>query len=68
MCESTAYLREGKAERVLMKDVAAIRPQGSALVLTSILGDRLEFEGVLSELDLMHHRIVVEKTPPGTGR
>ncbi len=64
MCESTVYLKEGSGEKVLMKDVAAVRPEGGKLVLTSILGERLEVEAVVAELDLMGHRIVVEGASP----
>ncbi len=62
MCESTVYLKDGREEKVLMKEVAAIRPQGGKLLLTSVLGDQLEVEGVVAELDLMGHRIVVERS------
>lgn len=68
MCESTVYLREGKEEKVLMKDVAAVRPEGGKLVLMGVLGERLEVEAVLSELDLMGHRIVVERASERAGR
>jgi predicted RNA-binding protein len=68
MCESTVYLRERGGERVLMKEVAAVRPVGKKLVLTSILGDRLELEAVVTELDLLGHRIVVEAPDPGPRR
>jgi predicted RNA-binding protein len=61
MCESTVYMRDGAGEKVLMRDVAAVRPVEGRLVLTGVLGDRLEVEGVLVELDLMDHRIVVER-------
>ncbi len=61
MCESTVYLKEGSGERVLMRDVAAVRPQAGRLVLTSVLGEQLEVEGFVAELDLMGHRIVVER-------
>jgi predicted RNA-binding protein len=67
MCESTVYLKDGRDERVLMKDVAAIRPQGGRLVLTSVLGEQLEIEGVVADLDLMGHRIVVERAGGKTG-
>jgi predicted RNA-binding protein len=62
MCESTVYLKDGREEKVLMKEVAAIRPQGGKLLLMSVLGDQLEVEGVVAELDLMGHRIVVESS------
>ncbi len=60
MCESTVFLRDGDEEKVLMKDVAAVRPQGGKLLLTGVLGEQLEVEGFLADLDLMAHRIVVE--------
>jgi len=65
MCESTAYVkkREG-GEEVLLKDVAAIRPEGNKLVLRSILGDRLEFDGIIEEIDLMGHRILLRPRLP----
>jgi predicted RNA-binding protein len=63
MCESTVFLKEGGAEKVLMKEVAAVRPNAGKLLLTSILGEQLEVEAVVTELDLMGHRIVVERGP-----
>jgi predicted RNA-binding protein len=68
MCESTVYLKDGKGEKVLMKEVAAVRPQGGKLLLTSVLGERLEVEAVVTELDLMGHRIVVESVSPASPR
>ncbi len=68
MCESTVYLKDGDEERVLMKEVAAVRPRGGKLLLTSILGEQLEVDAVVAELDLMGHRIVVEAPPRSRGR
>lgn len=70
MCQSTVYLRDPGAERVLlnvvMKEVASVRPRGDKLVLTSALGEQLEVEGALYEVDLLRHRIVIERrqAPP----
>ncbi|MBI5501542.1 MAG: CooT family nickel-binding protein [Deltaproteobacteria bacterium] len=65
MCESTAYVRKDEGgEVLLLKDVATIRPEGSKLVLRSILGDRLEFDGVIEEVDLMGHRILLRQRQP----
>jgi predicted RNA-binding protein len=50
-----------------MKEVAAIRPQGGKLLLTSILGEKLEIEATVVELDLMGHRIVIEGRAPNPG-
>ncbi|MBI5490252.1 MAG: CooT family nickel-binding protein [Deltaproteobacteria bacterium] len=61
MCESTAYVKKrGGEEELLLKDVAAIRPEGNKLVLRSLLGDRLEFDGVIEEIDLMGHKILLK--------
>lgn len=68
MCESTVFLKSAGGEKVLMKEVAAIRPVGEKLVLTSILGERLEVEATVVELDLMGHRIVVEGRAPAAAR
>lgn len=65
MCESTVFLKEGGAEKVLMREVAAVRPSAGRLLITSILGEQLEVEAVVTELDLMGHRIVVERAPDG---
>ncbi|MDI7268964.1 MAG: CooT family nickel-binding protein [Myxococcota bacterium] len=63
MCESAAYVRRNGGEELLLKEVAAIRPEKGRLVLRTVLGDRLEFEGTIEEIDLMGHRIVLR--PPG---
>lgn len=69
MCESTAYVREKGGERVLMAEVASVRPQGDALILMSVLGDRVEVRASIVEVDLMAHRIVLEErvTSPKPG-
>jgi predicted RNA-binding protein len=60
MCESTAYVKRKDGEELLLKDVSAIRPEGTKLVLRSILGDRLEFDGTIEEIDLLGHRILLK--------
>ena len=60
MCESTAYVKRKDGEELLLKDVAAIRPDGTKLVLRSILGERLEFDGTIEEIDLLGHRILLK--------
>ncbi len=59
MCESAAYVRRNGGEELLLEEVAAIRPEKGRLVLRTVLGDRLEFEGTIEEIDLMGHRIVL---------
>ena len=60
MCESTAYVKTPKGEELLLKDVATIRPEGQKLVLRSLLGERVEFDGTIEEIDLMGHKILLK--------
>ena len=60
MCESTAYVKTPKGEELLLKDVAAIRPEGQKLILRSLLGERVEFDGTIEEIDLMDHKILLK--------
>jgi predicted RNA-binding protein len=60
MCESTAYVKTPKGEDLLLKDVAAIRPEGQKLILRSLLGERVEFDGTIEEIDLMDHKILLK--------
>jgi predicted RNA-binding protein len=49
-----------KGEDLLLKDVAAIRPEGQKLILRSLLGERVEFDGTIEEIDLMDHKILLK--------
>jgi predicted RNA-binding protein len=63
MCESTAYLKDKQGqEKVLLEDVARVAPQADGqLLLSSILGRQIEVNGVIEEIDLMSHRIVLRE-------
>ena len=62
MCESTAFLKKNGEEEKLLEDVVMLKPQGEKIVLTSILGDTKEVDGVVDHIDLMNHRIVLRST------
>ncbi len=62
MCESTAYLKRGDSEDLLLEDVASIRPEGDGLLLVSILGERKSLKARIEEINLMAHRIVLVET------
>ena len=62
MCESNAFiLKEGK-EELLLADVEEIKIDGEKLYLRSILGEQKQVEGRIKEMNLVDHRIVIEKT------
>lgn len=62
MCESNAYLRKGDEEELLLEDVARIKPEADGtLALYSILGEKKMLKGVIEEIDLMAHRILLSE-------
>ncbi len=62
MCESTAYLVTPEGERKIMDYVVDIVPkENGKLSLTDILGEEEIIEGILKEVRLLEHKIVIEK-------
>ncbi len=62
MCESSAWLRKGEDDELLLEDVIMMKPVGGRIVLTNILGEKKEIEATLDHIDLLHHRIILR--PP----
>jgi predicted RNA-binding protein len=62
MCESTAYVLEGGAECIFLKDVVRIVPlSGGKLLCENLLGEQREFTGSIREIDFMNHKIILAK-------
>lgn len=61
MCEARVVLRDGDNEKELMKDVVSVVPSGGGMMLTDILGDTMEVDASLSEVQMMHPHTVVLK-------
>lgn len=62
MCESTAYLITPEGERKVMDYVVDIIPKGNGrLLLTDLLGEEKLIEGMLKEIRLLDHKIIIEK-------
>ncbi|MBN2704875.1 MAG: CooT family nickel-binding protein [Deltaproteobacteria bacterium] len=64
MCQSNAYLQDQMgAEKLLMEDVSLITPTADGEIeLVGLFGDRLTIKGVILELDLLKHRIILQET------
>jgi len=61
MCESNVYLREDNREKLIMENVAAITPAGKdVFVLKGLLGERMEIKGVIEDINLMGHKIILK--------
>ncbi|MBK5225994.1 MAG: CooT family nickel-binding protein [Thermoleophilia bacterium] len=61
MCELAVYLLENGKEKILMEDVASIKPEGERLVLTDLLGRQEIVEAEFKELKLLEHKVYLVK-------
>lgn len=61
MCESNVYIREADQETLVMENVAAITPAGeNTFILRGLLGDSKEVKGVIEDINLMGHKIILK--------
>ncbi|MCX7702488.1 MAG: CooT family nickel-binding protein [Planctomycetota bacterium] len=61
MCESNAYLRDGKKEVLIMKDVSRVDVEWERIILVDVMGNRKEVKGVLLQVDFDEHRFYIER-------
>ena len=60
MCESAVYLKKGNDEKLLMENVAAIQPLSDGMfLLRGLLGESMEVKGIIEEINLMGHKILL---------
>ena len=62
MCQSNAYLEHNGQQQLVIEDVALIRPEGDKILLISIFGEERLVNANIKMVDLLHHKIVLEKT------
>ena len=70
MCESNVYICRGGQEELLMEKVDRIIPGDDATIfLESIFGERKVVKGKIREMELVHHRIILDEIKePTTSR
>ena len=61
MCEANAYLRNGDAEELFLEKVDKVTPEDGQLILENIFGQKKMIRGIIRELALVDHRIVIER-------
>lgn len=61
MCEATAYLTSSGKEKEIMRDVALIEVDGKKLTFIDILGNEKKLQARIKKIDLMQHRVAVER-------
>jgi predicted RNA-binding protein len=62
MCESTVYLASDGQEEEIMRDVVLLQPEGDALLLANLLGERKLVRGTIKKIDLLKHTVHLEKS------
>ncbi len=61
MCESNVYVRQNGREELVMENVAAITPSGeNTFLLKGLLGESREIKGVIEDINLMGHKIILK--------
>ncbi len=61
MCQSNAYLERDGEEELILEDVGLIKPESGKVLLISIFGEEELVDAEIKLIDLLHHRIVLEK-------
>ena len=62
MCQSNAYLEQDGQQQLVIEDVGLVRPEGDKILLISIFGEERLVDANIKMIDLLHHKIVLEKT------
>jgi predicted RNA-binding protein len=65
MCQSNVYAVERDAETLVLEDVASMRVDGDRITMQTLFGEPVSLEGRIKEINLMKHRIVLERHDAG---
>ena len=67
MCEASVYMVRQGQEELLMEKVDRIIPgEDGSIFMESIFGERKVVQGRIRELELVHHRVVLEEIAVGS--
>ncbi len=61
MCEANVYYREGDELKKLMESAFIITKENDKIYLQNIFGDQEVVKGKLVEMDLIQHKVIIEK-------
>ncbi len=61
MCQSNIYAIDGRQQELLLEEVARVEIEGDRIIVEPLFGERVSLTARIKEIDLMKHRIVVEK-------
>lgn len=61
MCQSDVYALDGGREELLAEEVATVEVDGDRITMKTLFGEPVSLSARIVEIDLMKHRIVLEK-------
>jgi len=61
MCQSNVYLEHDGQQQLIIEDVGLMRPEGDKILLISIFGEEKLIDAKIKMIDLLHHKIVLER-------
>jgi predicted RNA-binding protein len=61
MCEANAYIFKDGKEELYLENVDIMKPEEGKIFLKNLFGEQKVFEGVIREISLLRHRILLEK-------
>ena len=61
MCQSSIYVIDEDREELLLEEVALVEVEGDRVALKTLFGEPLSLCARIKEIDLMKHRIVLER-------
>ena len=59
MCESAAFILKNNELHKVMENVVSVDPYEGKVYLTDLLGDQKIVDGVIKEIRLMDHKIIL---------
>lgn len=59
MCESAAFILKNNELNKVMDNVVSVDPHEGKVYLTDLLGDQKIVDGVIKEIRLMDHKIIL---------
>ena len=59
MCQSSVYLAQDGDEELILEDAILIKPEGSAIELVNLFGERKVIDAKIKTIDLLHHKVIL---------
>jgi len=63
MCQSSVYALDRERQELLVDEVARVKVEDGRITVEPLLGAPVSLAVRIREIDLMEHRIVVERVP-----